>query len=170
MLLFLKITNVCAKILKLVVLITGLSLLLCVGLQVAGRYIPFVPRWLWPLEITNFSLVWMIFTGSILALREKEHFTVDLFSGFFQKRKLVFLSRILDILYYCIGFTITFIFIYYGYQYFMDWGTIHISDILLINMGWLYVSVPVAGIFWFIFLIETLLKDVFRINKPKENS
>jgi TRAP-type C4-dicarboxylate transport system permease small subunit len=154
-----KICNAYAKFLTWVLLALGLSLLIAVALQVAGRYVIFVPMWLWPLEVTNFSLIWMIFIGSIVALREKEHFTVDIFSIFMKENKTPFLSVFLNILYYIVGFVITGVFTYYGYFYFRDWGMIQVSDITGVNLGWLYVSVPVAGVSWLLFLIESFITD-----------
>ncbi|MDR1933156.1 MAG: TRAP transporter small permease subunit [Spirochaetales bacterium] len=164
-----KICNAYAKFLNWVLLALGLSLLIAVALQVAGRYVFFVPLWLWPLEVTNFSLIWMIFIGSIVALREKEHFTVDIFSIFLSKKKdgeASFLNYFLLVLYYIVGFVITAVFTYYGYFYFRDWGMIQASDITGVNLGWLYVSVPFAGVSWFLFLIESFIKD-FKIGAGK---
>ena len=58
-----------AKFLLRTLFVLGFSLLFAVTLQVAGRYVPFVPRYLWPLELTNFSLIWMIFIGHFMTKR-----------------------------------------------------------------------------------------------------
>ena len=59
----------------------GLALILSVTLLVAARYLPFVPRWLWPLEIANWAMIWMVFIGASIAVREHRHFNVDLWMG-----------------------------------------------------------------------------------------
>jgi TRAP-type C4-dicarboxylate transport system permease small subunit len=145
----------------------GLSLLFAVGMQVAGRYIPFIPRYLWTLEVTNFSLIWMIFIGSIVGVRDGKHFIVDVFQ--FQGQTInPHFSLFLRVLYYFILFVVTYIFVFYGYRYFTKWGMIQVSDITGVNLGWLYVSVPVAGVSWLLFLIESLVKEFFLPKTLKE--
>ncbi len=159
---FFRFCDMYAKFLHRVMIILGISLLFAVTMQVAGRYVPFVPRYLWPLELSNFSLIWMIFIGSIVGLRDKKHFNVDVFQ--FQGKTLnPKFDKILQVLYYVIILAVTYIFIFDGYKYFTKWGLIQESDITGINMGWLYVSVPISGISWFIFLVEGILKDFFKL-------
>jgi TRAP-type C4-dicarboxylate transport system permease small subunit len=59
------------------------------------------------------------------------------------------------------------VFIVYGYSYFVKWGMIQSSDITGINLGWLYVSVPLSGISWLLFLVESFLKEFILVKKPK---
>jgi TRAP-type C4-dicarboxylate transport system permease small subunit len=50
----------------------------------------------------------------------------------------------------------------------MKWGLIQSSDITGINLGWLYASVPIAGVSWLLFLVEGILKEFFKIGPAKE--
>ena len=152
---FNRICEAYARGLTVVMAALGVSLLGAVAIQVAGRYIPFVPPYLWPLEVTNFSLIWMIFIGSILGVRDEKHFFVDVFLG---KSVNPAVDLSLKIIYYVVMAVVTYIFIYYGYRYFVRWGTIQTSDITGINLGFLYISVPIAGLSWLLFLIESVLK------------
>jgi TRAP-type C4-dicarboxylate transport system permease small subunit len=154
-----KICDVYTKFLNVLILLFGIALLVAVTIQIAGRYVPFIPLWLWPQEIINFSLIWMIFSGSIVALRDKEHFTVDIFSVIMKDKNGKIMTILLNTLYYFVGFVITVVFIRYGYVFFRDWGLIQESDITGINLGWQYASVPIAGISWLLYLIESLIKD-----------
>lgn len=133
-------------------------LMLAVGLTVAGRYIPFVPRWLWTLEITNFSLIWMVFIGAIVGLRDKRHFFIDIFPDTIPN----WFHVVLQVLYYVVTMTITLVFIIFGYRFLVKWGMIQKSDITGINLGFLYASVPVTGLSWLLFLIEGIYKDLFQ--------
>ncbi len=155
-----------AKFLLRTLFVLGFSLLFAVTLQVAGRYVPFVPRYLWPLELTNFSLIWMIFIGSILGVREGRHFNVDIFS-FVNVRLSPTFNFFLRLVYYFVLLVVTWIFIYYGYQYFINWGLIQSSDITGINLGWLYASVPISGVSWLIFLVESILKEFIKPETAK---
>jgi len=159
---FQKICNLYARILTGVMMVLGISLLLAVAIQVAGRYVPFVPRYLWPLEVTNFSLIWVVFIGSVLALRDNKHFNVDVFLGKKLNPAFYFFLRIL---YYFVLLSVSYIFITDGYRYFINWGLIQVSDITGMNLGWLYFSVPFAGISWLLFLIENIVSDVSKKSK-----
>lgn len=164
--LFFRICEAYARLLHKILVLLGLSLIFAVALQVAGRYIPFIPRYLWTLEVTNFSLIWMIFIGSIIGVREGKHFFVDVFA-FSGKQINPRLEYILKILYYIVVLVVTIVFIVYGYSYFVKWGMIQSSDITGINLGWLYASVPLSGISWLLFLVESFLKDFILPKKQK---
>jgi TRAP-type C4-dicarboxylate transport system permease small subunit len=163
---FFKFCEAYARLLHKIIVVLGLSLIFAVALQVAGRYIPFIPRYLWTLEVTNFSLIWMIFIGSIIGVREGKHFFVDVFT--FSGRQInPTLKRFLRIVYYIVVLIVTMVFIVYGYTYFVKWGMIQSSDITGINLGWLYVSVPLSGISWLLFLVESFLKEFILVKKTK---
>jgi TRAP-type C4-dicarboxylate transport system permease small subunit len=61
---FTRICDAYARFLQKLMLILGLALIFAVTLQVLGRYVPFIPRFLWPLELANFTLIWLVFLGS----------------------------------------------------------------------------------------------------------
>jgi TRAP-type C4-dicarboxylate transport system permease small subunit len=156
-------TKICdgyTKFLNVLLLTCGVALIIALTIQVMGRYVPFIPLWLWPQEVINWALIWTIFSGSIVALREKEHFTVDIFSIFLKDNRRCALTIFLDVLYYIVAFVIALVFSYYGYFFFRDWGLIQQSDITGINLGFLYFSVPLTGVSWILFLIESLIRDI----------
>ncbi len=163
---FTRICDAYARFLHKLMLILGLALIFAVTLQVLGRYVPFVPRFLWPLELSNFTLIWLVFLGSILGLREKRHFTVDLFIG---KKLSPWFNAFLKAVYYISVGVVTYIFIVYGYSYFKEWGLIQHSEITGISMGFLYFSVPLAGVSWALFLVENIYYDLTGQNKVREN-
>lgn len=154
-----RICNLYMKFLHLMMVVLGMTLLFAVGMQVAGRYIPFVPNYLWPLEVSRFSLIWLIFLGSVVGLREKRHFFVDVFQN--ASPTGVFIT-FLKVLYYVVLLTVTYVFVRYGYRYFAQWGAIQTSEITNVNLGFLYASVPVAGWSWLLYLVEGIWNDFFR--------
>lgn len=163
---FFKFCDAYAKILSQMIMVLGVALLVAVGMQVAGRYVWFIPLYLWPLELTNFSLIWSIFVGSILGVREGRHFMVDIFSigGRTVNPKL---NLALRVLYYIVLASMTFVFIYYGWQFYIKWGLIQESDITGISLGYQYFSVPFAGVSWLLFMIEGFIKE-FCMSSGKE--
>ena len=156
-----KFCDVYTKWINRILIVLGLALFIAVSLQVLGRYTP-IPLWLWPEEIVRGSMVWVIFLGSVVALREKEHFTVDMFPMILKgnSKGVRAFYIFLDVLYYIIGFLMAAIFAYYGFFFFRDWGMIQTSDITGMNLGYIYFAIPLAGVSWFVFLIESLQHDI----------
>lgn len=164
---FFKICDAYAKFLNFLIMLMGVTLLFSVTLQVAGRYVWFIPPWLWTLEVTNFALIWGIFVGSIVGVREGRHFFVDIFQAGGQKINPT-LNFCLRLLYYAVLICITFVFIYYGWEYFYKWGAIQTSDVIGVNLGWLYISVPFAGVSWLLFFVEGIIREFFLGQEAKK--
>jgi TRAP-type transport system small permease protein len=153
-----KVCDAVSKCLYYALVAMGLILIVSVTLLVAARYLPFVPRWLWPLEIANWAMIWMVFIGASIAVRDGKHFNVDLFMGKTPPRSvLVFLKLVY---YVFVGF-VTLTFVFFGYGFVVKWAMIQTSEVLTINMAYLYISVPVAGLLWLLFLVEDVYKEFF---------
>ncbi|MFA5027250.1 MAG: TRAP transporter small permease [Candidatus Methylomirabilota bacterium] len=153
-------TRVCdavAKLLRHLLVALGMVLIVSVTLLVLGRYVPLVPRWLWPLEIANWAMIWFVFVGASLAVRQGNHFTVDLFLGGTPSRPV---ELFLKGLYFVVVGFVTLTFIGFGYGFVVDWATIQTSEVLMINMAYLYVSVPIAGLLWLLFLAEDFYQSI----------
>lgn len=157
---FFKFCDAYARFLSFLIMVLGVMLLFAVGMQVAGRYVWFIPLYLWPQEMTNFALIWSIFIGSILGVRDGKHFMVDVF-GIGGRTVNPKLNYALRVLYYVTLAAMTFVFIYYGWQFFVKWGLIQESEITGISLGWQYFSVPFAGVSWLLFMIEGIIKEFF---------
>jgi TRAP-type transport system small permease protein len=139
-------------------------MLISLTIQIAGRYIDFIPRYLWTLEAVQFSLIWLVFTGSITGLRGRKHFFVDMFGDEIS----ISFEKWIDIIYFFVLGIMTFVFIFYGYRYFVNWGLIQKSEITGMNLGLVYISVPFAGVSWLIFLAEDFYKTYF-LNRTFSN-
>jgi TRAP-type C4-dicarboxylate transport system permease small subunit len=161
---YLKLCDGVAAALRHVLVALGVVLIASVTLLVMARYIPGVPRWLWPLEIANWAMIWMVFVGASLALREAKHFNVDLFMG---RRPPRAADVCLKVVYYVFVGFVTLTFIVFGYGFVVRWASIQTSEILMVNMAFLYASVPLAGILWLLFLIENFYKDFIWRGAPK---
>ncbi len=155
---FSKLCDAYARLLHKLIFVLGMFLLLAVTIQVAGRYVWFIPQYLWPQEVVNFSLIWAIFLGSILGVRENTHFNVDIFQ-YRGQRIHPALSVFLKIVSYLVLAAMVFVFTFYGWTYFTKWGLIQESEITGMNLGLVYVAVPVTGVSWLLYMIELLLKE-----------
>ncbi len=147
-----RIMDAYARIIETLIIVLMYGLLAAVALQIAGRYVDFVPRYLWAEEIARMALVWMIFFGSMIGIRDRRHFYVD----FLPRNLPLRIEQFLNLLYYVLLLFISYVFLRYGFRYYYM-GTIQTSELTGINLGWLHAAVPVAGFTWALFLIEQLV-------------
>lgn len=129
-------------------------LLLVVSVQVVSRFVPFLPRFLWTEEIARFLLIWVIFLGASIGVREGTHFTVSLL----QNTKSKLLNRIWDISVLLLMTAMSAIFAIRGFNYakVMIWD---ISDIAQISMIWVGAAIPVFGVLSTLFIIEMFINE-----------
>jgi TRAP-type C4-dicarboxylate transport system permease small subunit len=126
-----------------------------VGLQILSRYTGIIPRYIWTEEVARFCFVWIIMIGAMIAVREDTHFDVDLLPHPKTKRSEGVRNLVVHI---SIGMMALF-FAWYGFQ-FAKFGFIQNSEMSGINMATIYISFPVAGISWLLFLIEKVADDI----------
>ena len=129
-------------------------LLLIVSIQVFTRLIPFLPHFLWTEEIARFLLIWVIFLGASIGVKEGTHFTVSLLKD--TKSKV--LNKIWDIGVLAAMTTMSAIFAIRGFKYakVMIWD---ISDIAQISMIWVGAAIPAFGILALLFIIEKFISQ-----------
>ena len=132
-------------------------LLVLVVYQICARWVDFLPRALWTEEMSRFLLVWVIFLGAAIGVREGTHFVLELlgdstsrtvnmiWKGFVLAMEVVFCS----------------IFLFRGYTYaeVLRWD---VSDIAQISMLWVGAAIPVFGALSLIFLAEIIVKKTLK--------
>lgn len=150
-----RLLTIYAKLISRMIIVLIFILMVAVALQILGRYIPFMPRFLWTEELVNFSLVWVVFLGSILGVREGRHFYVD----FLPNNLSAKFTLVLRVTYYMLLYAVALVFVIYGIRYF-KMGAIQKSQTMGINLGLLYISVPFAGLSWVIFLAESIWEEI----------
>ena len=161
-----KFLDIYARIINVAIILLMYLLLFAVALQIAGRYINFIPRFLWAEEIARMSLIWIIFLGSMIGIRERRHFFVDFLPRNLPAKVNVFL----DVLYYILLFSVSYIFLRFGFRYFYM-GTIQQSELTGLNLGWIHAAVPFAGFTWALFLLEQVVRLISGKGLPhKPNS
>jgi len=134
-------------------------------IMISGRYIPFIPPFFWTIEVVRFGMIWMIFLGAAVALREREHFFVDIMPVKYGKNKNI--SGILYIVYAAVILIFSYIYIVYGVIYFKDWCLVQHSEILQINMGFIFFSVPLCGVNSFLFFVAELVEKKLGIERKE---
>lgn len=132
-------------------------LLLMVVYQICARWIEFIPRALWTEEISRFLLIWIIFLGAAIGVRERTHFIVEVLSD--SKSRLLNLIWQGFIVSMEVGFCAIFLIRGYPYAEVLLWDA---SDVSRISMLWVGASIPVFGGLSLIYLAELIVKNPFK--------
>ena len=130
-------------------------LMIPVGLQIFARYIGLIPRYIWTEEMARFCFIWIILIGSMIAVRNGTHFTVDLFPPPKTKRGEALAKLFVDF----IIFLVAMIFIVWGWPL-VKFGLLQESEMAELPMVFIYAAWPVAGISWLVFLGEKLVDNI----------
>ncbi|MBC8288811.1 MAG: TRAP transporter small permease [Planctomycetes bacterium] len=142
------------------VLLTTLMLLMIlpVLMQILSRLPGFFPRYVWTEEAARFCFVWIIMIGSMIAVRDDSHFNVDLLPPPETPQQ----KGYGDLAVHMAMMLMALVFAGYGYD-FARFGFMQNSEMSGINMLSIYISFPLAGVTWAIFLLERIVVDVQRI-------
>ncbi len=136
-----------------------------VTLQIASRFFDFIPRYIWTEEVARFCLMWLIMLGATIAVRDGTHFDVDVLptpktaQGRAMGRLLVHVAM----------FLVALIFIGFGWRFAM-FGYDQSSEMTGINMLSIHIAWPLAGILWFLFLLEKMLDDLKLYREGRDGS
>ena len=130
-------------------------LLIPVSLQIFARYIGFIPRYIWTEEMARFCFIWVILVGSMIAVRDSTHFTVDLLPKAKTKRGEAFGRMFVD---FWILMT-ALVFIIWGWPL-VKFGLLQTSEMAELPMVYIYAAWPVAGITWILFLAEKFVDNI----------
>lgn len=135
------------------------GMLVPVILQIASRSADQVPHFIWTEEAARFCFVWIVMIGSMIAVRDDRHFRVDLLP----KPETAQHEAIGQLMVHGAMTVMALMFAWYGYK-FAEFGWDQTSEMSGINMLSIYISFPLAGITWLIFLIEKIVDDVKKIS------
>ncbi len=134
-----------------------------VFLQVLSRFTGILPRYIWTEEVARFCFVWIIMIGSMIAVKDGSHFDVDLLP----KPKRLRNRGMLQLVRHFSMFVLALIFLWYGID-FAKFGMAQTSEMSGINMLSIYISFPLAGLTWILFLTEKLVRDIQNIRSNRE--
>ena len=163
MIVFEKLLDGYYRVLRFVVGLMMAALIIPVAMQVLSRpldlwwlgEVRFVPRYLWTEEVALFLFIWIIMLGSVIAVREKTHFDVDVLP----EPKRARMRGLMRIVVHVAMGVMAYFFAVDGWAYY-EFGGRQQSDYLRYDLGYLYFTVPLAGASWGVFLLEHLVKDI----------
>jgi TRAP-type C4-dicarboxylate transport system permease small subunit len=146
-------------------LLTSLMLLMIVPVvwQILSRYFDMIPRYIWTEEAARFCFVWIVMIGSMIAVRDDSHFNVDLLPQPETDQQKGFANLVVHI----VMLLMAVVFGWYGYEFAKIGFKLH-SEMSAINMLSIYISFPMAGVTWAIFLVEKIVADMRLIRSVAE--
>lgn len=131
-----------------------------VTLQILSRHTGIIPRYIWTEEVARFCFIWIIMIGSMIAVRDGSHFDVDLLPEAKSSRRKGYYGLIVHF-----GMTLMALFFLRFGIVFAKSGYIQTSEMSGINMLWIYLSFPLAGLSWVLFLAEKIMEDLEMISE-----
>ena len=130
-------------------------LLIPVSLQIFARYVGFIPRYIWTEEMARFCFIWIILVGSMIAVRDSTHFTVDLLPKPKTKKGEAAARMFVDFWI----FLAAMVFIVWGWPL-VKFGLMQTSEMAELPMVYIYMAWPIAGFTWILFMDEKLVDNI----------
>ncbi|HEX9843210.1 MAG TPA: TRAP transporter small permease [bacterium] len=150
------------RLLRLSITVLMGLLIVPVSLQILSRYTGLIPRYIWTEEVARFCFIWIIMIGSMIAVRDGSHFDVDLLPRPRSNRG----RGVALLVVHTAMLLMALVFSWYGYG-FAQFGYIQNSELAGINMLSIYISFPLAGVTWLVFLLEKFVEDVRIMREPQ---
>lgn len=130
-------------------------LIVPVTMQIMSRYFDFIPRYVWTEEMARFCFIWIILVGAMIAMRDDEHFTVDVMPKFTSNR-----ANAISLLFVDFSiFILAVIFVVWGWPL-VEFGLLQTSEMAEMPMVFIYAAWPLTGIVWLLFLSEKIADHV----------
>ena len=150
-----KLLNWYYSFLKVVLTVLMGVLIIPVTMQIFARYVDFIPRYIWTEELARFCFIWIILVGAMIAMRENEHFTVDLLPTPITDRGKAISLMFVDLM----TFIMAVIFVVWGWPL-VEFGLLQTSEMAEMPMVFIYAAWPITGITWILFLAERVVAHV----------
>jgi TRAP-type transport system small permease protein len=145
--------NTLHRILQWLLALLVAVLVIPVLMQILSRHVEWIPRYIWTEELARFCFIWMIMIGAMIGVREGTHFDADLLPVLPPR-----VNAMLRIVTHVAMLVFALVFLYYGYQ-FASFGANQTSELASLPMWLIFVSWPLAGLMWLLFLGEKLVAD-----------
>ncbi len=123
----------------------------CVSVQVFVRYVLQKPLFLWTEELARFILIWMVFLGIGVGVKNDAHFAMDVLPSLLGRRWGAIVRLFND---FCMGLIL--ILLTLAGLRFSYFGLFQNSPNMEILMVWVFISIPIGGIFSLAYLVERI--------------
>jgi TRAP-type C4-dicarboxylate transport system permease small subunit len=138
------------------------ALVLDVLWGVVSRYWPGIPPSDWTEELGIYLLAWVSLLGSALTYKDRGHLGLDYFITLFDPGARRLAAIVIEL---CVIVFAGFALCYGGYRLVADTlASGQLTPVLQWKIGYLYMSVPITGLFFVGFAVEHLLERPVRPN------
>ncbi|WP_163538183.1 TRAP transporter small permease [Gracilibacillus sp. YIM 98692] len=135
-----------------IVKILGISLVITILLQIAGRFI--LPHPLsWTEELARFLFIWFGFLGSVITLKRKMHLGIEILYQKFTGRNKKMLDTIIQMFIILFG-----VILFINGLKLVEIGNIQKSPVMRWPMSYFYSAIPVTGLLILIYSLFSLVK------------
>ncbi len=127
------------------------ALVVFVSLQILVRLLLKMPLFLWTEELSRYVLVWMVFLGIGVGVKNDRHFAMDLFLPLLGRRWGTAVRVFNDL---CMG-AILVMLVLAGLR-FSRFGLYQYGLTVEISMVLVYIAIPIGGVLALLYLIERI--------------
>jgi TRAP-type C4-dicarboxylate transport system permease small subunit len=147
---------------KYVMLVQASTIFFIICLAVFTRYLlNYVPSW--SEEVPRYLLVWISYMGAALAVKYKEHISLDFFFNMMPIRARQVGHIILNVLIGIVGV----IMLVFGIGLVRQFGDDLMESIPVKNF-WLYLAMPISGALMVLYVIQDTMKGILGLGEEKE--
>ena len=159
-----KINDIWEWIIIKVLIIMTVAMVSSVFIQVATRMINYTV--IWTSDVATFLFVWLAFLGAAVAVRDNDHFVVDVFPG---KWKSFRFNLALNLLAIIVQFTIGSIMLKYGIDFVRSMA-LRLSYSIGLQLSYIVAVVPISGALILLGTLERLLRigEISRNQEERE--
>ena len=151
--------------LRVLIGVLTMALAIPVAAQVIARYTGIIPVYLWTEELATFIFVWIVMIGSMIAVWDGTHFSVEVL----REAKSPFLKLLQRAFVLVLIILFGIMFAWYGIEY-TKFGSIQNSVMMGANMAVTHVSVPLSGTVWAVFSAYRLAEATREYRQVKRAS
>lgn len=143
------------RALKALITLLMALLIIPVTLQILSRFTELLSHYIWTEEAARFCFIWIVMIGSMIAVRDDAHFDIELLPKPATSRGRA-VSRVIR---HGLILLVALTFVWFGYDFAL-FGFNQESELTGINMAWIHVAWPLAGLVYTLFLGEKLYQDL----------
>lgn len=149
-----RFTAAFALLLNWLMVLSLVTLIVPVTMQIFSRYTALIPPYIWTEELARFVFIWMIMLGAMIGVKESSHFTIDIWPrlGARANALLTLLSQIGTLV-------LALVFIWYGYE-FTAFAWYRVSELAELPLWTIHIAWPLTGLAWVVFLGEQFIDNL----------
>jgi len=146
------------RLLQVLMVLALVTLLVPVTLQIVSRHTDLLPTYIWTEELARLMFIWTIMIGAMVGLRERTHFTVDVWPELTARAHAA-----LELLGGIAILVFAAVFVWSGWE-FTRFAFARISELAELPLWTIHVAWPILGVTWLLFQGEHMLAMVRQLS------